>query len=64
MDKLNESYNTRKEFPVNLKVHCTHQDQLEQYKKRLQDHSWRLFCDPEDAIVYLLQLDVGKTGEC
>jgi len=64
MDKLNESYEAKTNFPVNLKAYSAHQNQLEQYKKRLQDHSCRLFCDPKDAIVYLLQLDTGQTGEC
>jgi len=63
MEKLNKSYNAKKEFPHNL-VNCgAHEDQLEQYRKRLRDHSCRLFCDPKDAAVDLLQLDVGEQGE-
>jgi len=67
MEKLNKSYNAKKEFPVNLVICGAHEDQLKQYQKRLQerlqDHSCRLFCEPEDADVNLLQLDVGKQGE-
>ena len=64
MDKLNASYNAKEKYPDNLKAYIGHQDQLVQYKERLQDHRERLFCDPEDAIVYLLQLDKGQVGEC
>ena len=63
MEKLNKSYNARKEFPANLAICGAHEDQLKQYRKRLQEHSCRLFCDPEDAVVDLLQLDVGNHGE-
>lgn len=63
MERLNESYNAKKEFPVNLVIRGTHEDQLKQYRKRLKDRSCRLFCSPEDAAVDMLQLDAGKQGE-
>lgn len=63
MEALIKSYNAKKDFPVNLEISGAHKDQLKQYRKRLQDHRCRLFGDPKDANVDLLQLDAGKQGK-